>query len=86
MSEQERMELARAIEETKDEAFVTINRSQFIAAMTKAAMDETSENNRLIEEKSGEACSPMLGLVTMITNMSIASKAWNILTGQGGIR
>lgn len=82
MSEQERMELAKAINETKEEQYITITESQFMQAMTKAAMKETADNDALIKNKTGESVNPMFSMATLMISMSTAHKAWDILTGK----
>lgn len=82
MSEQERMELAKAINETKEEQYITITETQFMSAMTEAAMKETKDNDALIKNKTGESVNPMFSMATLMISMSTARKAWDILTGK----
>jgi chloramphenicol 3-O-phosphotransferase len=82
MSEQERMELAKAINETKEEQYITITESQFMRAMTEAAMKEAEDNNKLFVERDGKAPSAVFSMATTMISLSTARKAWDILTGK----
>lgn len=82
MSEQERMDLAKAINETNEEQYITITELQFMQAMTEASMNESEDNNELIKNKTGESVNPMFSMATMMITMSTARRAWDILTGK----
>lgn len=82
MNEQERMDLAKAINETKEEQYITITERQFMQAMTEASMNESEDNNELIKNKTGESVNPMFSMITMMITLSTARRAWDILTGK----
>jgi hypothetical protein len=82
MSEQERMELAKAINETKEEQYITITETQFMQAMTEAAMKEAEDNNKLFVERDGKAPNAAFSMATTMISLSTARKAWDILTGK----
>lgn len=82
MSEQERMDLAKAINETKEEQYIAITERQFMQAMTEASMNESEDNNELIKNKTGESVNPTFSMATMMITLSTARRAWDILTGK----
>lgn len=82
MSEQERMDLAKAINETKEEQYITITERQFMQAMTEASVNESGDNNELIKNKTGEPVNPIFSMATMMITLSTARRAWDILTGK----
>lgn len=83
MSEQERMELARAIEKANEaDEYITISKDRFHRAMAAAVAKEVSEDNAMLNEKGADSMDPMLSILFVILAASAASKAWDILTGK----
>lgn len=83
MSEQERMELARAINAVNEsEEYITVSKDQFHKAMADAVAEEVSSNNNMLRENDKEEMDPMLSILLVMTTASVAQRAWKALSGQ----